>query len=241
MTYDAALYAALHRGNAGDLAYYRTRCVDAKSVLELGCGYGRVLAALQDVVAERWGIDTHEGLLALARAVTSAELINAPMQSFSLGRSFERIIIPYNGLYCLLSDGDVASCLAAARAHLAPEGRLLFDVYPYDGPPEPEVFEEAAEPMPIVQIESADQRFVVYESATFDPAGEVVEVTYRYVPEDEGEARVGRIAQRGMTEAQLSEQLAAAGFAVEDWRGGFRGEPFDDAAEQWVVSATASS
>ncbi len=43
--YPPALYAELHVGNPGDLAFYREHCVGASSILELGCGYGRVMTA----------------------------------------------------------------------------------------------------------------------------------------------------------------------------------------------------
>jgi hypothetical protein len=44
--YPAQLYAAVHDGNPGDVAFYRERCADARAVLELGCGDARVLAEL---------------------------------------------------------------------------------------------------------------------------------------------------------------------------------------------------
>ena len=45
-SYDAELYELLHSGTPGDLAFYRKWCRGADNVLELGCGYGRVLCAL---------------------------------------------------------------------------------------------------------------------------------------------------------------------------------------------------
>lgn len=42
-----SLYSLIHLGGfAGDLAHYRKHCTDARRVLELGCGDGRVAAAL---------------------------------------------------------------------------------------------------------------------------------------------------------------------------------------------------
>jgi tRNA G46 methylase TrmB len=42
----AELYRLTHRGNPGDVGFYRKLCSGVQSVLELGCGYGRLLAAL---------------------------------------------------------------------------------------------------------------------------------------------------------------------------------------------------
>ncbi len=237
MTYPADLYAALHRGNVGDTVYYRTACAGAEAVLELGCGVGRILSALGDDVGEVWGLDNHAGMLAVARADTEATLVLGGMQSFSLGRTFDRVLIPYNGLYCLVTDDDVVACLACVRRHLRPHGRLLLDVYPYASAPSPECVEEAQGDQPIVRIDTETQSYAVYESARFDVETDVATVTYRYVP-DEGHAVTGVIVQRAITEARLRSFLEQAGFAIEKWEGGFQGQGLDEYAEQWVVTAT---
>lgn len=243
LTYPATLYAALHRGNAGDLAFYRTVCEAANSVLELGCGYGRVLAALDDVVEQRWGLDQHEGLLALAAArAGGSHLVRADMRAFEVSQRFDRILIPYNGLYCLLTDEDIQACLAAVKRHLNPQGQLIFDVYPYDGPPTDEELESMREPVPIVEINDEDVQCVVYESVEFDAASECAEVTYRYVPKD-GTAPVdASIAQRALDEQAIATHLARAGFQIERWFDGFAVTAQEDAAniddtDQWVIVA----
>ena len=48
MGYDRRLYASVHRGNPGDVGFYERLCAEARTVLELGCGYGRVLSRLDD-------------------------------------------------------------------------------------------------------------------------------------------------------------------------------------------------
>ncbi len=239
-SYPAALYASLHRGTPGDLAFYRRECAGSSSVLELGCGFGRVLAALTDVVPARWGLDAHPGLLALARAATDAVFVEASMQDFELGRAFDRVLIPYNGLYCLLTDDDVQACLRQARGHLTPGGRLIVDVYPYDGPPEG-VDSTNDQFDPLVLLEAEGVAYTVYEAFAFDPASEVAAVTYRYVS-DLGAAHIdGVIEQRALTETALASHLAAAGFSVVRWHGGFEGEPLDEDAEQWTIVAEVGS
>ena len=63
----AELYARLHRGNPGDLDFYRRACAGASSVLELGCGHGRVLRAIATPETHLVGVDLDPELLALAR------------------------------------------------------------------------------------------------------------------------------------------------------------------------------
>ncbi|HLT36253.1 MAG TPA: class I SAM-dependent methyltransferase, partial [Enhygromyxa sp.] len=70
--YPARLYAAVHDGNPGDVEFYRRRCAGARSIVELGCGDARVLAALAEPGRRLVGVDIDPELLELARVRLSA-------------------------------------------------------------------------------------------------------------------------------------------------------------------------
>ena len=101
--YAADLYAALHTGTKGDEDFYRAVCAGADRVVELGCGSGRLLAVLADQVAELHGVDSSEEALRLARenVPASVELHRGDMETFEVGGDFDRVLIPFNGIYCL--------------------------------------------------------------------------------------------------------------------------------------------
>ena len=61
--YDPYLYDLIHRGHAGDVELYRSACNGARSVLELGCGSGRIAMQLARDGLDVLGIDCHEGML----------------------------------------------------------------------------------------------------------------------------------------------------------------------------------
>lgn len=240
LNYPAALYAALHRGNFGDVDYYRRQCEGCASLVELGCGYGRVLAALEGVVPERWGLDRDPGLLAMARSSTDAALVEGTMQSFELGRTFDRVLIPYNGLYCLVTDVEVQGCFTSVRRHLSAGGRLVFDVYPYEGPPSDDDL-PPAEGAPVVQLQADSRWYTVTETAEYDFDTEVAAITYRYTPDDGSEAVAGTIVQRALTVPRIESLLSTAGLRVVERAGGFFGQPLDDDAEQWVLVAESAN
>ena len=66
--YDPELYRLLHRGHPGDAAYYARHCTGARRVLELGCGYGRLIKSLLPKRGRYVGVDIEPGLLRLARS-----------------------------------------------------------------------------------------------------------------------------------------------------------------------------
>lgn len=196
---EAELYVALHRGTAGDIERYREVCSGAASVLELGCGDARVLSQLVDVVrpkrkrlrAQLVGLDNHPGMLELARrrcADLDVELGLGDMSEFDLGRTFERILIPYSGFWCLDAEGKRA-CLAAVLRHLTPRGSLIFDVYaadtiarpkrsraPGSKPTRPRVSPFAF----LVELEAAGHRYRVYEQLRHWTDERRAEVIYEY-------------------------------------------------------------
>lgn len=99
-------------------------------VLELGCGYGRVLRALAAAGIPAVGIDRDPGMLARASAQLSecfADMVSlhrADIRDFTLNRRFPLVISPCNTFACL-PDEDFQSAAACAARHLLPGGRLV--------------------------------------------------------------------------------------------------------------------
>ena len=133
----AELYALTHRGNPGDTVFYAKACSNARRVLELGTGYGRLIPALLGSATssapkkELWGIDQDPHMLAAAKSTVRSltlrrqslvHLRAGDMRSFDYDVQFDRIILPYNGLNCLLNRRDTLQCLKCVKLHLAPGG-----------------------------------------------------------------------------------------------------------------------
>ena len=130
------LYNLLHSGNDGDVEFYCKTCLGLSSVLELGCGSGRVTIPLAKQGLQITGIDFDKKMLdefvkipgyeALSNKIT---LLQHDMRNFELNKKFDRIIIPFNTIFCLLSLEDVLSMLKTVKKHLNPNGQLIFDFY----------------------------------------------------------------------------------------------------------------
>jgi SAM-dependent methyltransferase len=96
---------------------------DCRSVLEPGCGSGRVLEPLAQRGLEAVGIDRSPAMAELARA-RGAEVVLADMTDFDLGRSFDGAVCPINTL-AHLSPEELARHLDAMGRHLRPGARYL--------------------------------------------------------------------------------------------------------------------
>jgi|JI10StandDraft_1071094.scaffolds.fasta_scaffold29302_3 SAM-dependent methyltransferase len=236
--FDPRLYALLHTGNPGDLAFYRRQCQGAGSILELGCGDGRVLATLERTGARLTGIDLHPGMCALASArVPSAEILLADMRHFDLQRRFDRVVLAYNSLYCVANDAEVVQVLRRVRAHLAEGGKVLFDGYVVDM--EPADLTDDSSPEWLADLELDGQRIEVHEQDQHWPATRDCAVTYLHHRPDHT-THSYTLRHHYLTAALLPELLAQADLRLVHLYSDFRGRSNPD-AERLVVVAEAAS
>ena len=240
--YPAALYAATHTGNPGDIDFYLRACANADPILELGCGTGRVGGRLVAAGHTVVGIDSAEDALTFA-AKTGIKTVLGDMCDFSLAQRFERIIIPYNGLYNLLTEQALVDCLSTARGHLARTGEVIFDVYAGDGFADVDDAEvaEPEEPENVAQIVVDGVRWDVFEESTWVPTLQRIVATYTYVTRDGRETVRATIDQRYLFSHQLPQLLSKASLEMLSLHGDFNDQAFDENREFLVVRCASSA
>ncbi len=242
--YPAALYAALHRGNPGDVAFYLEACRGASRVLELGCGYGRVLRPLAEAGHAVTGVDLDPDLAAMARAAVAplgGRVIVGDMAGLALGERFDRVIVPFHGLYCLLDEGAVRRCFEAVRAHLAEGGRLVFDAWAADrfhaegdasGLPDDHL-------EPVGTVEAQGIIYDVFEQSRWDRARQRIEARYVHVARDGSGVIECALPQRYLRSDEAVALLEDAGLVPVTIHGGFDGSVYDEDSDLLVVTAAA--
>ena len=238
--YSTELYAALHKGTEGDADFYRAVCVGARRVLELGCGSGRILAALAAEVDELLGVDSCEEALALARKYlpASVELRRAEMESFNVGRGFERVLIPFNGIYCLPDLGAVRRAFVQVERALSDDGLLVFDGYAGDPIHDDDSFEDGFdEEGEIAAIEARGRRWRVFERSEYERRSQRFTVHYRYVADDDGEERRETIRHRYLRLEEACAALESAGLELVVAHGDFDQRVYDAESERMIITA----
>jgi SAM-dependent methyltransferase len=116
---------------AGLLSAYRPE-VAAPSVLDAGCGTGRVAIELHRRGIQTVGVDLDPEMLAAARANAPAlQWVEADLAGLELGRSFDAAVLAGNVLL-FVEAGREAAVVARIAAHLAPRGLFIcgFQVRP---------------------------------------------------------------------------------------------------------------
>ncbi len=103
--------------------------VEARSVLDLGCGTGNSSAPFVARGLSLTGIDLSSEMLAVARRkLPDATFVHGDFTSFDLGRTFDMVVSVFDSLNNLLDPDDFRRTAARALAHLHPGGLFIFDV-----------------------------------------------------------------------------------------------------------------
>lgn len=115
-----------------EIAHVRTFLSPGDQVLELGCGYGRVLFELADVAGQLVGIDTADENLSLARELAGRdprfEFINMDAAALTFEDDlFDVVICVQNGIRAF--GVEPAALLREASRVCRPGGELLFSSY----------------------------------------------------------------------------------------------------------------
>lgn len=238
--YPADLYAALHTGTEGDEDFYRRVCFGANRVLELGCGSGRILAVIADQVAELHGVDSSKEALRLARRnlPSSIRLYEGEMQSFEVEGVFDRILIPFNGIYCLPDLDSVRRTFAQVEKALAPEGLLVFDGYAGDPIHEDESFEEGFDEEEVIKtITARGKSWQVFERSEHRRSDQRFTVHYRYLREDGEEEIQATIHHRYLRLREAVDALEDAGLELLVAHGDFDQSVYDGDSERMIITA----
>jgi len=250
---DAELYDRYARGLPNELEFYVEEACRAKApVLELGCGTGRILLPAVEAGAQMVGLDRAPAMLEVLRRKLDAlsaevqqraEVVQADMRTFDLGRRFERIFIPYRAFLHLLSDAEQRLALERVRAHLAPEGRLIFNVFD----PDLEIIAAHRTELGGAMKRAAEfahphtgNRVILWDTRHYQLEQQMLD-QYFIFEELDGEGHslrrtFSRLLIRYVHRFEMQHLLELCGFEVVDLYGDFRRGPFHSGGEQiWVA------
>jgi len=245
LLYDSVpLYAARE-----DIGFYVDEAKATRGdVLEVGCGTGRILLPIARTGAAITGIDASKQMLERCRANLSAEpaavrsrvrLAQHDMREFSLGAQFALIIAPFRVVQHLTTVDDQLGFLGTVARHLAPRGRLVFDVF------NPR-FDKLVGADGVEREDTPEHR--LSDGRTFHRAYRIARVRWiDQVSEAElvyyvdGKRYVQAFEMRWYLAAELRHLLARAGFRVREMYGDFARGPLVDGCPEIVVTAESAS
>ena len=168
------------------------------SVLDLGCGPGRIAGPLVALGHPVTGVD--DGRAMIAALPPDVEGLVADARTVRLGRRFGAVLLTSH----LVNDPDGGTpFVATAAAHLEPAGVVVGETYPPGWDPVPTIGRETR---------MGDARIELLRASV---VGDRLEAEVRYGVDDLVWQQVFRARLLG--EAGLRELLAGAGLAFDRW------------------------
>ncbi|WP_077618189.1 class I SAM-dependent methyltransferase [Bacillus sinesaloumensis] len=130
--YDLDKYIGL---SFGDVEFYHERLASCKgSILEPGVGTGRILIPLLERGLKVDGFDVSDEMLRICRRncderALQPTLFRGEMETFSLDKTYEAIIVPTGTFLLLQNREDSIKALKNFHHHLENGGRLIIDIF----------------------------------------------------------------------------------------------------------------
>ena len=114
-----------------DVAFYQKILPDRGSILEMGCGTGRVASQIAHLNRQLTGIDISMPMLqhAIKNNPANCQFFCMDMVVTGFRRIFDALIIPYNTLNLLIDKDRILSCLKGCRTLIHPDGYLLAQLF----------------------------------------------------------------------------------------------------------------
>jgi SAM-dependent methyltransferase len=245
---DGAHYDHTYRSRRADQRFYVAYAAErnARRVLELGVGTGRVAIALARAGREVVGVDRMDAMLdrlhgQLARETKDTRarvsLVRADLRALKLGRRFPLVIAPFNVLMHLYTRVDVERALRAVRSHLAPGGRFVFDVLMPDLRALVRDPDRYYKGRPITDP-TTGRRHAYSEAFEYDAVAQTQVITSAFRDlEDPRINFVRPLAHRQFFPAELEALLHYNGFSIEHRWGDWERGPLEAWSESQVIVA----
>ncbi len=219
-------------------------------VLELGCGTGRVSLPLARAGVELVGIDRSAPMLdrarkAVARAFRRASprlaeasrfvrFVRGDIRSLPFAdEAFPMVIAPYGILQSLIRPRDLTATLASVARVVARRGTFGIDLVP--DVPKWREYENRVQ----LRGRAGGAQLTLIESVRQDPKRHLTTFEQKYVERRGDRTREHRfdLTFRTLSVRQMTRQLERAGFRVDAVLGDYRGRPWDDRADVWIIMA----
>ena len=214
------------------------------TVLELGCGTGRVTVPVARIGARIVGIDRSAEMLDRARRrarraklLGRVRLVRGDIRMLPFGSlpSFGMVMAPYGVLQSLVRESDLSATLANVARVLEPGGLFRIDLVP-DVPQ----WKTYRNRVTLRERTARGSLVTLKESVSQDPRRRLTTFDQHFVETPLDGPRVVRrfsLTFRTLSLPQMVRRLEKHGFAIEAVLGDYAGAPWDRRADVWIVVA----
>jgi ubiquinone/menaquinone biosynthesis C-methylase UbiE len=246
----ATIYDQYFTGVDGDTAFYVEEAIEAKgTVLELGCGTGRITFALANANVRVVGLDSSAEMLAGAQEKADkldptvrkrVRLVAADMRTFDLSGHYRLIILPYRTFMHILTPQEQVQTLIRIREHLAHRGRVIIDLYePTLEQLRGDSFENILRFDTEFIEEQSGHRVLAWYRTQYDITNQIIDQLFYFDEVNERGTVISRyyspLTLRYSHRYEMHYLLELCGFQIDELYGDFYRRPFVGSKQIWIA------
>jgi len=228
-----------------DIEFYVSQLPSSDcSVLEIGCGTGRVLLPLSEHCRFIHGIDVSDGMIDVCRQKLAGLQLNKKIsielcdaRVFRAKQKFELIIAPFRVFQSIENDEDIGAFFETVRQHLAENGRCILNAFkPWmDEPGVRKEWERMRESRKIWETDVQEGKVICYDRISYvHPTKFICYPTLIYEFRQDGkiiEKSELNTAMRCYPPGEFLKTIEDNGFIIEQKWGGYSGEEYGEGPE----------
>lgn len=212
----------------------RALAAAAGSVLDLGCGTGRLTVTLADGAREVVGVDAAAAMLDIARSKPGGEAITwieGDARTVRLDRKFDLVLLTGHAFQVFLTVVDQKAVLRTIAAHLNPQGRFIFD----SRNPLAEEWREWTREKSLQILHHPQFGEVdAWHDVSYDVQTSNATYETHYATRDGNRTISARSQIRFAPLDEPANSIAASGLTVDQWFGDWHGPPYMPASPEIV-------
>ena len=207
--------------------YCLALAASASSVLDLGCGTGRLATRLASENRVVIGVDPANAMLDVARAKNfgvAVTWIEGDARELRLDREFDLVLLTGHAFQVFLNETDQRAVLKTIANHLAPNGCFIFDSR---NPLAKEWLEWGQENSKRKLVHPQHGIIDAWNTAQFDPSTNNLMYSTNYLVLATGKLLTAESHIHFTPRSKLANMIEECGLEVEQWLGDWAGNSYE--------------
>lgn len=234
---NGALYDLINADFIKDISFYLHIIKKGESVLELGCGTGRVTLPLRAAGIDITALDLAPTMISSLREKAIAQnlkikTIIGDLCDFQMNSTFDLIIVPYKALQHATDYKSIAGFFESIHKHLKPYGRFVIDVFN----PSTELLSRSPR---IRQLFSTyndrNRRVSIIESNRYDAATQINHILWEHLDDRNVLLHKSKLTMRMFFPQELDALFRSNGFVIDAKYGDYDRSLFSSSSVNQII------
>lgn len=229
-----------------DIDFYVQESILSKgSVLELGCGTGRVTFPIAKAGIDLLALDNSMEMMKVALGkinhqdivYPNLQFVRSDMRNFTFNKKFNLIIIPFRGFQSLLNVYDQIQAILNIKNHLAKNGRFIFNAFVPNSESMVSAHDVLYHNKDVQDIDN-NRKFIIWNQSEYDQFNQIVHTRIVVDELNNRGLAVNRFYRdfslRYGFRWELYHLLISHGFKLLNLYGDFEKSDFDDSSTEMI-------